>query len=381
MTALEIVAASSVIAWVYLLWFRGGFWRARERDGEIPANQEWPSVVAVVPARNEAPVIARSLSSLIAQDYPGEFRVVLIDDHSTDGTQAIARALEAKGRLTILSGEALPAGWTGKLWAVKQGVAAASEEPTYLWLTDADIVHAPDTLRSLVARARTQNLVLVSLMAKLRCEDFAEKFLIPAFVFFFSMLYPFAWVNRTENPTAAAAGGCMLVDRAALEGIGGVDSIRREIIDDCALARRMKTQGGIWLGLTERSVSLRAYPRIADVGRMIARSAYAELKYSPLRLAAALLGMAVVYGAPFVLTFVSTNVAGLYAGMFAASAYLMIIVAYQPMLIFYNRSPMWGVALPIIGVIYAFYTFLSALQYWRGRGGEWKGRAQAYQGV
>lgn len=381
MTALEIVAAASLLAWVYLLCFRGRFWLARERDGEVQANADWPSVVAVVPARDEAASIAQSISSLLAQDYPGNFRVILVDDQSADGTAGIARSLGQMDKLTVLSGAALPQGWTGKLWAVKQGIAAAGEVPQYLWLTDADIVHAPDTLRSLVARAKSGDLVLVSLMAKLRCESLAEKFLIPAFVFFFAMLYPFAWVNRKENATAAAAGGCMLVKREALERIGGIEAIRREIIDDCALARRMKKEGGIWLGLTERSVSLRAYPRIADVGRMIARSAYAELGYSPLRLAVVLLGMGIVYAAPFVLTFVSTNIAGLYAGMFAASAYLLIVTAYQPMLIFYGRSPMWGVALPAIGVVYSVYTFVSALQHWRGRGGQWKGRAQAYQGA
>lgn len=381
MTALEIVAAASLLAWVYLLCFRGRFWLARERDGEVQANADWPSVAAVVPARDEAASIAQSISSLLAQDYPGKFRVILVDDQSTDGTAGIARSLGGMDKFTVLSGASLPQGWTGKLWAVKQGIAAAGGVPQYLWLTDADIVHTPDTLRSLVARAKAGDLVLVSLMAKLRCESLAEKFLIPAFVFFFAMLYPFAWVNRKENATAAAAGGCMLVKREALERIGGIDAIRREIIDDCALARRMKKEGGIWLGLTERSVSLRAYPRIADVGRMISRSAYAELKYSPLRLAAVLLGMGIVYAAPFVLTFVSTNIAGLYAGMFAASAYLLIVTAYQPMLIFYGRSPMWGVALPAIGVVYSVYTFVSALQHWRGRGGQWKGRAQAYQGA
>jgi hopene-associated glycosyltransferase HpnB len=381
MTALEIVAASSLIAWVYLLCFRGGFWLARERDGDVAANALWPQVAAVVPARDEAAFIAKSIASLLAQDYPGELRVILVDDQSTDDTAGIACALDSKGKLTVHPGAALPHGWTGKLWAVKQGIAAAGARPEFLWLTDADIVHAPDTLTSLVARAKTHNLVLVSLMAKLRCESWAEKFLIPAFVFFFAMLYPFAWVNRKDRAIAAAAGGCMLVERAALEREGGIDSIRREIIDDCALARRMKNQGGIWLGLTERSVSLRAYPRIGDVGRMIARSAYAELKFSPLRLAAALLGMAVVYAVPLALTFVSTNVAGLHAGMFAASAYLLIVLAYQPMLIFYGLSPMWGVALPVIGMLYSVYTLKSAIEYWRGRGGEWKGRAQAYQGA
>ena len=277
----------------------------------------------------------------------------------------------------MLSGAPLPEGWTGKLWAVKQGIAhAAGGSPDYLWLTDADIVHTPDNLRALVSRAASNGLVLVSLMAKLRCEDFAERFLIPPFVFFFAMLYPFDWVNRKENPLAAAAGGCMLVKREALEQAGGIEFVRHEIIDDCALARRMKKIGGIWLGLTERAVSMRRYPRISDVGRMISRSAYAELRYSPMRLVGAIAGMALVFAAPAVIALLPTDLVGLEAGLIAATAWIAMLGAIQPMLFFYRRSVFWGFALPLAGAIYAAFTLNSAIQYWRGRGGLWKGRVQ-----
>ena len=378
MTIAFLLAALALAIWIYLLVGRGMFWLAREHDGGEGTLAQWPSVTAVVPARDEAGTIAQSIASLLKQDYPGVFRIVVVDDQSTDGTAQIVRALDATGRLTVLSGAPLPEGWTGKLWAVKQGVAhAVGGSPDYLWLTDADIVHTPDNLRALVSRAVSNGLVLVSLMAKLRCEDFAERFLIPPFVFFFAMLYPFDWVNRKENPLAAAAGGCMLIKREALEQAGGIESVRHEIIDDCALARRMKKIGGIWLGLTERAVSMRCYPRIADVGRMISRSAYAELRYSPLRVAGAIAGMALVYAAPAVITLLPTEVVGLEAGLIAATAWLAMLLAIQPMLFFYRRSVFWAFALPLVGAIYALFTLNSALQYWRGRGGLWKGRVQA----
>ena len=378
MTIAFLLAALALSVWIYLLVGRGMFWLVREHDGAEEALAQWPSVTAVVPARDEAGTIAQSIASLLKQDYPGAFRVIVVDDQSTDGTAQIVRALDATGRLTVLSGAPLPEGWTGKLWAVKQGVAhAVGGSPDYLWLTDADIAHAPDNLRALVSRAASNGLVLVSLMAKLRCEDFAERFLIPSFVFFFAMLYPFDWVNRKENTLAAAAGGCMLIKREALEQAGGIESVRHEIIDDCALARRMKKIGGIWLGLTERAVSMRCYPRIADVGRMISRSAYAELRYSPLRVAGAIAGMALVYAAPAVITLLPTELVGLEAGLIAATAWLAMLLAIQPMLYFYRRSVFWGFALPLVGAIYALFTLNSALQYWRGRGGLWKGRVQA----
>ncbi|MDE2162466.1 MAG: glycosyltransferase [Alphaproteobacteria bacterium] len=373
MIAAALVTFLSLAIWLVLLLGRGFFWRARERDDrDTPVEPvRWPSVVAVVPARNEADVIARSIGSLLAQDYAGAFRVILVDDQSGDGTGHAARAL-GSDRLTVLDGAAHTAGWTGKLFAVSQGVAAAGAAPDYLWLTDADIAHAPDNLRRLMARAEKDKLVLVSLMAKLNCESFAEHFLIPAFVFFFDMLFPFGWVNDPRRRMAAAAGGCMLVRREALERAGGIEAIRTEIIDDCALGRALKAQGAIWLGLTERAVSLRPYPKIGDIRHMVSRSAYAQLHYSPVLLAGTVLGMLLLYVVPLV-----GFVMGGLAALFGAFAWAVMTVMFQPMLYFYRRSPFWGLALPLIGVFYAGFTIDSAVQVWRGHGGMWKGRAQA----
>ena len=368
---MEIVVLVSLVVWLVLAFGRGFFWLARERDdAAVPEPMSWPSVVAVVPARNEADVIATSLGSLLKQDYPGPFRIILVDDQSDDGTAEAAGALG--GTLEVVTGASHPAGWTGKLFAMAQGVARAAETPDYLLLTDADIAHAPDNLRRLVARAEQGKLVLVSLMAKLRCDTFAERFLIPAFVFFFDMLFPFAWVNSPRRATAAAAGGCMLVRREALARAGGIEAIRSEIIDDCALGRLMKAQGPIWLGLTERATSLRPYRNIGEVHRMVARSAYAQLGYSPLALAGTVAGMVLLYVMPL---------AGLawggLAALFGALAWSVMTVMFQPMLHFYRVSAFWGIALPAIGIAYTIFTIDSAVQHWRGRGGMWKGRAQA----
>lgn len=378
-----IAAALSLLAaaiWLYLLLGRGRFWLTRERDTNAlafkpSAENLWPSVTAIVPARNEADVIATTLSSLLVQDYPGPFHVVLVDDQSDDGTGAIARALDRPDRLIVLSGAARPPGWTGKLWAVNQGVAHASRDhvPAYLWLTDADIAHTPDNLRHLVARAEAGGLVLTSLMAKLHCRHLFERFLIPAFVFFFAMLYPFGLVNRQRSKVAAAAGGCMLVKRTALENAGGIGAIAHEIIDDCALGRLMKGQGPIWLGLTNRARSVRPYDGIGEIHRMVSRSAYAQLRYSPLLLAGTVLGMALLYLVP---PFFALFGAGL-ARIGGIAVWALMAVAFQPMLRFYRVSPLWGLALPMIGLFYTAFTMDSAIQHWRGRGGMWKGRAQA----
>jgi len=363
--------------WGYLLAFRGGFWLARERDdfGGKGHVAEWPAVTAAVPARDEADVIARSVGSLLAQDYPGELRVIVVDDQSSDGTAEAARALSAAGRLEVLRGTERPSGWTGKLWALKQGITRASGDrpPDCFWFTDADIVHSSDNLRRLVERMESNDLVMISLMAKLRCESFAERLLIPAFVFFFEMLFPFSWVNTPSKPTAAAAGGCILVRRKALEKAGGIDSLRHEIIDDCALARRLKLQGAIWLGLTDRAVSLRRYKRIRDVERMVARSAFAELDYSSVKLAGTIAGMALTFLVPplvFAFGAGATRIV-------AAGVCFCMAVSMAPMLRFYRRTPLWGLALPLIALFYAAFTVGSAIQFWSGRGGSWKGRIQA----
>lgn len=366
--------------WLYLLVARGGYWLARERDdGVLGCPSRWPAVVAVVPARNEADVIARSIGSLLRQDYAGSFRVVLVDDGSSDGTSAIAKAIESERRLDVIAGTELPAGWTGKLWALEQGVRqamATGNAVDYFLLTDADIGHAPDNLRQLIARAEMDGRVQVSLMAELACVTPAERFLIPAFVYFFQMLYPFAWVARRDRRTAAAAGGCALVRRDALERAGGIAAIRSEIIDDCALARRLKVLGPVWLGLTRRAVSLRPYGGFLKIGGMISRSAYAQLGYSPLALMGTVASMVLVYLAPPLLALL----AGGPARWLGLCAWLAMAVTFQPMLRFYRRSPLWGLALPAIGAVYTFFTVQSAIDFWRGRGGLWKGRVQAMAG-
>lgn len=372
------LAVLVLVIWAGMLVLRDGFWRADVTDRSVPpAPPRWPSVVAIVPARDEAAVIAPMVASLIAQDYRGDFRIILVDDSSSDGTADIARAAAAGAdRLTVLSAAPLASGWTGKLAAISQGIAratAGAAPPDYLWLTDADITHAPDTITSLVARAVAEGRLLVSLMARLRCDSLAERMLIPAFVFFFQLLYPFAAINDPRRKIAGAAGGCMLVRREALEAAGGIAAIRTALIDDCALGALMKRQGPIWLGLTDRSLSIRPYPQFADVGAMIARSAYAQLGYQPLLLVGTVAGMALVYLAPPVFTVLGEGTAR-WLGM---AVWLLMALAFWPISRFYRQSPLWGLALPLIAAFYSGATIWSAWQHWRGRGGLWKGRAQA----
>jgi hopene-associated glycosyltransferase HpnB len=376
-----VIACLPLAVWAYLLVGRGGFWLARERDDRSePADPPaWPAVTAVVPARDEVGVIAGSVGSLLAQDYPGPFRVVLVDDGSSDGTSGATRGLPNSGALTLIQGAPLPTGWTGKVWAMKQGVEAAEAgeaAPKYLLLTDADIAHAPDNLRRLVARAEAGGLVLTSLMAKLSCANAAERLLIPAFVYFFAMVYPFAAVNDPKSPVAGAAGGCMLARADALAAGGGLAAIRGALIDDCALAALMKAQGPIWLGLTERARSIRPYATIGQIGRMISRSAYAQLGYSPRILVGAVLGMVLTYVAAPVVAIIVPGV-WRWAGV---GAWALMALSFQPMLRLYRRSPAWGLALPVIGAFYTLFTVQSAIDVWRGRGGAWKGRAQALAG-
>ncbi len=357
--------------WAVLTLARGGFWRFEDRDqDDIPSPSTWPDVTAVIPARNEADVIARSLGSVLAQDYPGRLRVILVDDQSDDGTGEVA-ARVGDSRLQILSGSPRPPGWTGKLWALDQGIAAAGT-PHYIWLTDADIGHAPDNLRRLVARAAHGRLAMVSLMARLHCSGLAERALIPAFVYFFAMLYPFRWANNPREPLAAAAGGCVLVRRDALAQAGGVNAIRRQIIDDCALARAIKPHGPIWLGISHRAISLRPYG-FADIRNMVARSAYAQLGFSPLALASTLFGMVLIYAVPVLLALFAHGL----AQWLGLASWALMVLTLWPILRFYRVSPLWAPALPLIAMTYAGFTLDSAVQYWGGRGGMWKGRAQA----
>ncbi len=379
-----LVASMVLLIWLYLVAARGGFWRAAERDDIRPIGDvalgNWPVVAAVIPARDEAECVGQTVASLLRQTYPGEFNVVLVDDQSRDGTGQVARdaaaGLGATGRLTVISGSSLPAGWTGKLWAQRQGVEAcenAARPPDYILFTDADIVYAPDALQILVARATNAGLVLNSLMAKLRCKSFAERLFVPAFIFFFQMLYPFAWANNPRRSTAAAAGGCMLVHREALRAAGGLAAIRDALIDDCSLAKLLKQQGPISISLTDRVHSIRAYPKIDDIRRMVSRTAYAQLHYSPVILLGTVLGLALTYLAPVALALLARGLPQ-FIGIFT---WILMALAFRPILRFYRLSTLWAPLLPGIAAMYMAFTLDSAYQHARGRGGMWKGRAQA----
>lgn len=377
----EIIAFPVLAAWSYLAIGRGAFWRCAERDDETsPAPRTWPRLAVVIPARDEAEGIGNCLESLCRQDYPGNYSVVLVDDNSSDGTADVARRAAsmcgAQDRLTVVSGAPLPRGWTGKLWALSQGIDAAmafDPPPQYLLLSDADIVYTPSILGWLVAHAAARDQVLTSLMVKLRCDSLAERFLIPAFIFFFQMLYPFAWVNRRDRAAAAAAGGCMLIHARTLREAGGIEAIRDALIDDCALARMLKAKGRIWLGLTERVASIRGYPGWSDIGRMISRSAYAQLGYSPVWLVVTVAAMVLIFLAPTAAALAGSG----YGRLCGVGAWLIMAVLFRPTLRLYRRSPLWGLALPAIACAYLMFTINSALQTLRGKGGLWKGRFQA----
>lgn len=379
-TVLRGAAALALLVWVYLLLARGGFWRVprvRSPDPQPPLPPR--RVVAVIPARDEAPVIAVAVESLLRQRFAGSIELVVVDDGSADDTAGAARAAAARvpgasQRLTVLRGAPLAAGWTGKLWAMSQGLARAHElNPDFLLLTDADIRHDPDNVASLVARADAQGLDLVSYMVKLSVASFPERCLIPAFVFFFFKLYPPAWVASPRLRTAAAAGGCMLVRPQALARIGGLQSLRSQIIDDCALARAIKGGGGsIQLSLTRTAQSVRSYGTFGEIGRLISRTAFSQLRHSYGLLVATLAGLAVTYLlAPLLLvTGDGTTIAC------AGAAWALMSVAYLPMVRFYGLGALWSLTLPAVAVFYGGATAHSAIQYALGRGGNWKGRAQ-----
>ncbi len=366
-----LVALLSFAIWVYLFGLHGRFWLSGPvLPKRAPSGKS--KVVVVVPARNEEESIRQSLGSLQAQDYPGELSIILVDDNSNDGTGAIAASLGAGERLTILVGEPLPHGWSGKLWAVHQGLAhETAKAADYVLLTDADIEHGQSHVSMLVAKAETDGLDLVSEMVRLNCATWAERALIPAFVFFFEMLYPFAWVADPKKRLAGAAGGTMLISRAALERTEGVSCIRHHLIDDCALAKAIKSSGGrIWLGHSESAISRRVYPDWRDVWNMIARTAYVQLGHSPAMLAGCMLAMGIMYCAPPILTVFAHGV----PCMLGILSWLMMAVAFQPTLHRYRCSPLWGVVLPCISMFYLGATVASAVRHHAGRGGGWKDR-------
>lgn len=376
---LAALAGVILFAWLGLALGHGGFWRVRlPLRGPEPAY--WPAVVAVVPARDEAEVLGAALSSLLTQDYPGSWHVIVVDDHSSDGTAAVARStalrLGLDARLSVVPARPLPAGWAGKVWAQAEGLAVLTQRfpgTDYVLLTDADIVHGPSALRRLLARSEAERRVLTSLMVRLRCVSRAERALVPAFVFFFAMLYPFSRVNDPGARTAAAAGGCMLARVDALSAIGGMAAIRSALIDDCALAAAMKRQGAIRLDLADDSRSLRAYGW-REFWNMIARSAFTQLRHSPWLLAATVAGMLLLYAAPPVLLLMPGT--GVLAAVLAGAAWLLMAGIYCPMLRYYGRPLVASLDLPLVALFFLGATLASAWRHLHGRGGQWKGRRQ-----
>lgn len=369
LTALTLI---SLAAWIYLIFFHSGFWRADQRlpQTHVPLAT-WPVVTALVPARNEAPSIAACVGALTAQNYKGAFKVIVIDDASTDGTGDIARQFPCE----VISAPPLQEGWTGKLSALNAGVARAGNKAEFIWLTDADIVHAPDTLARLVAKAQSDNRDLVSLMVKLRCVTLWERLLIPAFVFFFQMLYPFRAANDDRSAMAAAAGGCVLLRRAALERAGGIAAIRGAVIDDCTLARAVKRSGGkIWLGLADASYSLREAPDLETLWSMVRRTAFTQLRYSAVILAGTLLALAVIFLWPPIVVFTYPWHGSGWLALGGLAAWLGMTAIYAPTLRDFGRSPWRGLLLPVAAALYAAMTFDSGVAHWRHRGAQWKGR-------
>ena len=374
-----LIATIPLVIWLYLFFARGNFWQLQEETGAPQPLARWPRVVVIAPARNEAENIARSVTSLAKQDYPGEFSIIIVDDHSEDSSAALAlKAAQESGiagRIAVHAAADLPPGWTGKLWATNEGVLAATDRaPEFFWFTDADIEHAPDTLRRLVVRAVTDSLDLVSLMVLLQAKSFPERLLLPSFLYFFLMLYPPRWVEDPHSRTAGAAGGCILLRRTALERIGGMASIRNEVIDDCSLARAVKRNDGkIWMGLTRSSVSLRSCATFTAIRDLIARTAFTELRYSSFLLIATLLALFVTYILPWISFLAGDDPAWFLAG----TALCLMAVSFGVTVRFYNLSFFWALTLPISAAFYGYATCVSALRYWLGRGGQWKGRSQA----
>jgi hopene-associated glycosyltransferase HpnB len=372
MTTLALVA---LLVWLYLIVWHGRFWRSGPELTSASPVEAVP-VTVVVPARDEAPLIAETLGSLLRQDYAGPLRIILVDDGSGDGTGAISRRLAAKqpGRLDVLEGAPRPTGWSGKLWAIAQGLAQA-DTGEFILLADADIVHDPRHLATLIAQAERHDLDLVSEMVALACETPAERALVPAFVYFFQLLYPFARVNDPMHATAAAAGGTVLIRRRALQRIRGIEAVRGALIDDVALAAAIKPGGRIWLGHSGLARSIRQYPSMADIWRMVSRTAYVQLRYSPLLVVGTVLSMALTFLLPPVAAIFGHGI----ARWFGWLAWGGMATSYWPTLHRYHRSVLWAPSLPLIAAFYSAATIQSAINHYRGRGVAWKGRA--YQGL
>lgn len=364
-----LLSSIPVVIWGVLLFARGGFWRTTKNRAPRPLPPAPRKHVAVViPARNEAEHIGATVSALAQQDFAGTIDIFVVDDNSTDGT---ASAAKVSNEVVVLNGKPLPPGWTGKLWALFQGIEeAAKRNPEFFLLTDADITHDPNSVSELVSLAESCRLDLASFMVKLRCETLAEMLLIPAFVFFFFMLYPPAWIQDPRRKTAGAAGGCVLIRPEALSHAGGITVIRDQVIDDCALARIIKQSGGrVWLGVTDTRRSERSYETFGEVGLMISRTAFNQLNHSTILLALTIAGLCITYVAPVALLFTRRWKLGL-------AAYGMMTIAYLPTVRFYKKPWPLALTLPLTAIFYATATVHSAIQYWTGRGGAWKGRIQ-----
>ncbi|MGB9121100.1 MAG: glycosyltransferase [Candidatus Angelobacter sp.] len=374
----------SLLIWAYLVLARGGFWRiypaaSRTIPAENRAQGNPVRIAVIIPARDEADVVGRAVRSLLQQTGPNTIHIFLVDDASTDGTAQSARAAAAAEKqtqnLTVVPGSALPSGWSGKLWAMQQGIEqAAKTAPDFFLFTDADIEHAPDSLATLLSIAQAGPYDMASFMVKLHCQSLAEKLLIPAFVYFFFKLYPPAWISNPRRSEAGAAGGCILIRPSALEKAGGIAAIRQEVIDDCSLAARVKGAGGrLWLGASATTRSIRPYQGFSGIGRMISRSAFNQLRHSSFLLILSIIGMAATYLLPPLLVFAAHRIVPAALG---GAAWLLMVLTYWPVLRLYRLNPLWALALPVAAIFYVGATFHSAWKYWMGRGGEWKGRFQ-----
>ena len=377
----------SLLAWMYLMIGHGRFWKSDQRLMEEKLScslvADWPTIVVVVPARNEEEVIEESLTSLLNQDYPGTYHVILVDDHSTDQTSYLAQQLSSQhphgNRLTVIAAKDRPPGWMGKVWALHNGLHMSKQNwPTagFQYLTDADIVHSRGNLREMVAKGESEQLDLVSLMVRLHCQNIWEKLLIPTFVYFFQKVYPFPQINDPHSAIGGAAGGCMLVRTKALEKIGGIGAIRGEVIDDCALGAKIKQHGKIWLGLTDTERSIRPYEKLADIWGMVTRTAYTQLRYSPWLLGQTIIGLILLYLVPPVITLTWPIHGDAVAASLALFAWGIMMFTFHPTLRHYSLSASFGILLPIAGLYYMGMTMDSAHRHWRRMGIQWKGRTE-----
>ncbi len=373
LTALALV---TLAIWLGLAFAWHGFWRSDVMlPDDAPAPAQWPAVTALVPARNEAATIAATVASLMAQDYPGSFNIVVCNDSSEDDTREAALA-EANGSpaVRIIDAQALPEGWAGKLWALNEAASAAGE-PDFYWLTDADIIHRPGVLKHLVTAAIDGRLDLASELVRLRCRTMWEKLLVPAYNYYFALLYPFRAVADPGSRIAGAAGGSMLMRRSALERIGGFAAVRNAVIDDCALARAVKQTGGrIALGLARNSHSLRGYDELGDFWAMVRRSAYTQLGFSPLLLAGTLAGLVITFAGPPVLAL--AGLAGREPAAVAAAglAWWLMWWTYRPSVRHFGLTGTWALALPLTSLLYGAMTLSSAFSYHFRRDNSWRGR-------